>query len=157
VEKAEAVFRLVCGFLDADGLKYRERDDETAVELGFSGESGVFAAVIAVRGSPPVVGLFVRIPLVVKEDQRIAMAETATRANFGLMLGSFDLDMSTGCMGFRVAMPFSDASITHDQFSSLMQSAFWTVDRYHRAFCRLLYGDDLSPAEVIAEVEMADS
>jgi len=156
LEKAEALFRSICEFLDADGIKYRIRDNETAAEIGFSGETAVLSAVIAVRVSPLVVGVFVRIPLMVPENRRVAMAETVSRANFGLMIGAFDLDMSTGFMGFRAAMPVGDAPVTHDQFRALIHAAFWTADRYHRAFCRLLFGDDLSPAEVIAEVEMAD-
>ncbi len=152
----ESTIDRVCRFLDADEFAYRLREDNNGIDTGFRGRSGTFSVLISAREQPATLGIFVRIPLVVPEARRPQMAETVVRANYGLSLGSFDLDMSDGALGFRCTMPIGGAAITHEQFRDLLGASLWTVDRYHRAFCRLLFGDDLSPAEVIAEVEMGD-
>lgn len=146
----------VSNFLNSDGFAHRLREDQSAIDTGFRGHTGSFPILIAVRDNPAILGVSVRIPLIVPEKHRLAMAETIARANWGLSIGSFDLDMSDGNVGFRATMPIADAEISHEQVRDLLGAALWTVDRYHRAFGRLLFGDDLSPAEVIAEVEMDD-
>ena len=92
---------------------------------------------------------------IVPEDRRREFAEAVVRANYTLMLGRFDLDLRDGEMEFHNCMPVAGGEITTEQFGDLLYSSIVTADRYARAFYRLLYGDDLSPAEVIAEVEMA--
>ena len=54
-------------------------------------------------------------------------------------------------------MPTGDDCVSESQVACLFEAAVWTAARYHRAFGRLLYAVDLSPAEVVAEVEMADA
>lgn len=148
----------VCGFLEADGFHYRMCEDELSVELGFTGQDCRFLAMICVVGDPPRSSLLVlvRNPVVVPEEYRRAVAEAIIRANYGHVLGCFDLDMSDGELLFRASMPLNDGMLAEDQCRSLLYSSFAAADRYNRAFNRLVYGDDTSPAEVIAEVEMAD-
>jgi hypothetical protein len=156
MDGAELTLDQLGRYLEEDGFSYGLREDGTAIETGFRGRSGVFRLVIFLREQPALLGALVRLPEVVPEPKRPQVAETIARANYGLALGCFELDMSDGEIDFRVSMPTPGAALTHEQFRALLGAAMWTTDRYHRAFCRLIYGDDLSPAEVVAEVEMAD-
>ncbi|MBK9118308.1 MAG: YbjN domain-containing protein [Phycisphaerales bacterium] len=156
VSSTNMIMELVRGYLDADELNYRVDEDHGAVECGFRGEAALYALRIATAGEPVTLGVIVRVPLVVPEARRAAMAETCTRINHGLLLGAFDLHMSEGLLRFRSSVPIGDGTLTRDQFSRLLYTSMATVDRYFKAFARLLYGDDLSPAEVVAEIEMAD-
>ena len=154
MEEAREILDQVCGFLDADELGYSVREDAPVIDTAYRGDSAYFKVVIFVRGD--VLAGYVRSLLIVPEDRRKEVAEAITRANTSVLIGGFKLDLSDGDLGFGVSMPIADSTLTHEQFRELLGSAFCAVDRYHRAFCRLLYGDDLSPAEVIAEVEMAN-
>ena len=141
--------------LEEQGLPCSLRNDGSGVETGFRSSTGVFSAWITARDEPPLLRVVVRIPVVVPEPRRVEMAETVARANYGLLLGGFQLDMSDGELLFQASMPVADAAVTCDQVRHLLDASVWSVSTYFRAFNRLLYGDDLSPAEVIAEVEMA--
>lgn len=151
-----AALDLLCRYLEEDGFVATLREDGLAVESGFRGQTGGFRLVLFVRQEPAMIGVVVRIPEVAPEAKRPEMAEAIARANYGLAIGCFELDMSDGEIDFRAAIPGPGDRLTREQFRALVGSAMWTCDRYHRAFCRLIYGEDLSPAEVIAEVEMAD-
>lgn len=151
-----AALELICRYLEEDGFTCSLREDGAAVETSFRGRTGGFRLVVFIREEPGLVGVVVRVPEVAPEPKRPQVAEAIARANYGLTLGCFELDMSDGEIDFRVALPCHAAGLTREQFRAMMGSAMWTIDRYHRAFCRLIYGDDLSAAEVIAEVEMAD-
>lgn len=155
MDSTDVTLDQIRGFMDEDGLSYCLREDGSALEAGFRGRSGSFRMVLYLRDEPALLGIMVRLPEAAPEDRRPQMAEAVTRANHGLALGCFELDMSSGDIDFRIGIPVVAGTLSHEQFRAMMGAAMWTTDRYHRAFCRLLYGDDLSPAEVIAEVEMA--
>ncbi len=146
----------MCQYLEAEEFTYDVCADGTAIRTGFVGKTAPFSVRVILRGDSPVLTVLVRAPIVVPENQRPTMADAVNRANFGLPLGSFELDPSDGTLLFRSAMPIADGTVTRDQFRHLFCSALSTTDRYNRAFQRLVYADDLSPAEVIAEVEFAE-
>lgn len=156
MDEAEVTLNQVCRLLEEDGFRYHLREHDSAIETGFRAKTGMFQMVLFLREEPAMIGALVRMPDLVAESKRPAMAEAIARANYGLSLGCFEMDMSDGEMDYRIAMPTASASVSHEQLRTLLGAAMWTTNRYHRAFSRLLYGDDLSPAEVIAEVEMAD-
>ncbi len=123
---------------------------------GFGGKQATFPMTILLPEDEPYrLMVIVRIGPVVPEDRRSPMAETLARANYGLKVGCFQMDMSTGTLSFVAIVPIIDGTITADQFDAVIEGAMCYADLYFRAFARLLYADDLSPAEVIAEVEMA--
>jgi len=153
---AGGTLEVICRYLEEDGFACSLREDGLAVETNFRGHTGGFRLVIFVREEPALMGVVVRVPEVAPEPKRVLVAEAVVRANYGLSLGCFEMDMSDGEIDFRAAIPGTGAGLTREQFRALIGSAMWTTDRYHRAFCRLIYTDDLSAAEAIAEVEMAD-
>jgi hypothetical protein len=155
VERRSETLDRVCEFLDGQDWKYSISEDDSSIHTGFRDESGSFFLKIVAPECPPVLGVIVNLPLAVPENRRVAMAEAVARANYGLLLGCFDLDMSDGELGFRAVMPLEEAAPTEGQFGVLLLVSCATAVRYYRAFSRLVFCDDLSPAEVIAEVEMA--
>jgi hypothetical protein len=152
---AQAILNLVREYFEADGISHRLDDDNRMIEAEFGGRHSVYAVQVRPVGDPLHLLVLLRLPFRVPEDQRVRMAETITRANDGFMAGSFDLNMASGFLAFRNTMPVADGTVTREQFQRLVGCALTTADRYFRAFGRLLYGDDLTPAEVVAEVEMA--
>lgn len=152
MERAQEILDRVCGYLDTDEVGYSVREDEYVIHSAFEGDTAYYNLAIYVHEN--VLGFSVRLPLRAPEEKLPALAETVARANFGLLLGAFRLHYREGRIVFRVGMPIADGELTYEQFRTLAGSSLHTADRYHRAFLRLLYGDDLSPAEVIAEVEM---
>ncbi len=153
---ATMLFGLVRGYLDDEEFAYRVLDDTTAVEGVVRGQHAMFSIRVRVLPDPLLVQTSVLLPNIVPEDRRGAVAEVVVRANAGLPLGRFDYDAASGLVTFRTAIPVLDGTLSAAQFRTLVVTALATADQYQRAFCRLLYGDDLSPAEAVAEVEMAD-
>ena len=157
MQKHESIIRVVCGYLEEDGCPYRVLDAKPCLEADYRGETARYRTVIFVSGEATILlGVLLLIPEIVAERQRDLMTEAIVRANGTLSLGAFHLDMCTGDTYFHVSMPVGGELVSGSQFRALLGAAFWGVDHYHRAFNRLLFGDDLLPAEVIAEVEMAE-
>jgi hypothetical protein len=147
---------MLCKFLDEDQVSYRTRDDGERIDLSFTTRTAVFQAQIACPSDEDLLGVFITLPVLCPEALRVKMAEATTRANYGLWFGSFHMDMSDGQMLYVSCMPTGEAGVSGEQFRRLLYGALTAADRYLRAFNRLIYADDLSPAEVIAEVEMQE-
>jgi hypothetical protein len=156
MDEQNLILNVLTEYLEAEDFAYEVLDAGTAIRTSFLGKTAPYAVRIILPGGAPVLGVLVRLPVVVPEGQRPVVADAVNRANYGLRLGSFELDPADGMLLFRSAMPIADGTLTREQFRHLLYSALSTTDGYARAFLRLIYGDDLSPAEVIAEVEMAE-
>jgi hypothetical protein len=148
------ILQQITTFLEARQVGYRLSVDETTIEVWFTCPTARFLVTISVHPAA-ILCVVTHMPVVVPEARRTTVAELIARINYGLTLGGFALNLSDGDLHFRVTMPLADAELTQEQFNRLIGASLWTVQRYHKAVCRLLYGDDLSPAEVVAEVEMA--
>jgi hypothetical protein len=155
-EQSRNLLETVRDYLEADNFACSLHEQAGFVECGFRGKNGLFVVRIAAAVNPLSLGVLVRIPLVVPDDRRLDMAEAVTRVNYGLLLGSFDFNLTDRTLRFRNSMPVADGTLTQEQFRRLLYAALASVNRYDRAFNRLLFADGLSAAEVVAEVEMAD-
>lgn len=144
----------ICSYLDDEGFGYAASSSGGAVQTGFRGKHGLYSVLMTLTGDPLCFVVHVRLPLVVPDDRRADVCETVVRANHGLLIGGFDFHISEGLLLYRAAAPVADADLTREQFRQFLFACLILADRYARAFQRLLFADDLSPAEVIAEVEM---
>ena len=145
----------VVEFLKQANMVHFARPGDSAIETGFRGENNSFRIRIVVDDRPLTVVICVRIPIVIPEARRAEAAEAINRANFGLRLGRFEMDYRDGDLNFVATILLDDAVMTTGQFRFTLLSAMTHADTYSRAFGRLLYDAELSPASAIAEVEMA--
>lgn len=146
---------LVCGFLDEAEFNYRLDVERGLVDAQVAGEHGVYAVYVQAVHDPLVLGVQVRLPVVVPEGRRQEVAELLIRAQQGLYMGRFELDFGRNLVSFRSTLPVLDGVLSAQQFDLMLRAAIETADQYSRALWRLLFGDDLSPAEAVAEVELA--
>jgi len=155
MEERDVTIELIGRFLEARQWRYRVAEGGL-IESGFYGTTARFPVRLWLRDQP-VVALTVVVdqPFIVSEERRGQIAEAVARANCGTGPARFDFDMSEGSICCVGILPICDNELTQEQFDALFDCALSMSDRYFKAFARLLYGDDLSPAEVIAEVEMA--
>lgn len=153
---AEALAARAAEFLDEGGFSYEISSEGNAINTWWVGMSCHLRVLVRCREFPVTfVEVVVLLPDVVPEARRAQAAETVVRASYGLSIGSFQLDMSDGELSFHASLPIADGTFTQDQFFNLVFVCVAAADLYHRAFARLIHGDELSPAEVIAEIEMA--
>lgn len=155
MEERDMTIELISQFLEARQWQYR-LTDHGLIETGFYGTAARFPVRLWLRDQPVVaLMVVVDLPFIVSEERRGQIAEAVARANCGSGPARFDFDLSEGSICCVGILPVCDNELTQEQFDALFGCALSMADRYFKAFARLLYGDDLSPAEVVAEVEMA--
>lgn len=95
--------------------------------------------------------LHVRLPGNVAEEERIEVGEFVLMANWGLKIGSFDLDHSDGEVIYRIGIPMKDQPVTQAVVSEMIDCAISTVQRYADGLLRVVRGR--SPREIIDEID----
>lgn len=137
------------------GWRYTVNETDHVITCGVRDESGDFDVSIIAFAAPDCAVVLCKLPVVVPEHKRTAAADAVNRANFGRLVGIFEMDPTSGRVFCKASIPIEGTALTVDQFLSVLATVVELARQYHRAFARLVFGDDLSAAEVVAEVEMA--
>ena len=82
----------------------------------------------------------------------MAAVEFITRANEGLRIGNFEMDLGDGEVRYKSGLDFEGATLTPELIRNVMYVAVQTLDYYLPGLMSVIYGG--KPAEeAIAEIE----
>lgn len=90
-------------------------------------------------------------PALVPEEQRVAIGEFCHRANFGLAIGNFELDVAGGEVRFRTSIDAEGTEPTAALVRNAVVANVLTMDRYVAGLLAVLDGAD--PVDAIEDVE----
>lgn len=88
----------------------------------------------------------------VPEEQYRPVAEYLTRANYGLPLGNFELDMQDGELNFKNAVQLAGCEATPEMLRPYLLGAVETMNHYLPGLQQVIAGE-ATPAQAIATIE----
>ncbi len=91
------------------------------------------------------------LPFQVPDERRADVAMFATRANFGLAIGNFELDMDNGELRYKTSMDTGGEVLTDALLRPLFVANISTTNRYLPGIQAVLVGAD--PAAAVLAVE----
>jgi hypothetical protein len=94
-------------------------------------------------------------PAKIDEARFGAMMEFLVRANYDMNLVTFDLDLNTGALISRAAMPTEDGVIGKDQLANLMISTLASLDMAWPAIQAVNAGE-ATPVEALPLIDRAE-
>jgi hypothetical protein len=151
-DNALRAFDTLGRFLEEDEWYPQQIEDRYVYRMGFNGKNGQTTCFAQIQVELEQFLFYVVAPVKVPEEQRQAVAEFVTRANYGLRIGNFEMDFGDGEVRYKSSLDFEGAELTPELVRHAIYPAVQTMDRYLPGVMGLLYGDK-SPAEAIAEVE----
>ena len=80
------------------------------------------------------------------------VAEFITRANYGLKVGNFEMDMDDGEARFKTSIDVEKSELTRMLVSNLVYINVWTMDRYLPGILSVAYGSE-TPRQAINKIE----
>jgi hypothetical protein len=128
--------------------------EERIVSFPGFGEHGAWTVHVALREDDEQLMVHSVVPEDVPEDRRTDLALFLTRANFGLVLGNWELDLDDGELRFKTSADVEDVELVDVFLDNLVLANVATTDRYLPGIRAVLGGAD--PAAAVAEVEAAD-
>lgn len=153
------IFNAVVDFLTEDEWKYTilEEDQELlALTLSFKGKHGSWQCFAIVDEEKHWLRFYSILPVHVSDDKRGEAAEFITRANYGMMLGNFEMDMTDGEVRFKTSVDAEGGELSRLMIDNLLRSNLISMDRYFPGMMAVLYSDR-SPADIYQEVARDNS
>ena len=135
--KAKEVFDQLVATLDSKNWHYDKVEEKLMIQSGVKGDDLPIEFSLFVRPRNQVVQLLSRLPFEVPEDKRIDMAIATCVANFKLVDGSFDYDISDGTILFRQTCSFRESILGAELFEYMIYCAAGTIDEYNDQFFML--------------------
>ena len=139
-------------FFQEDDWKFTKLDNEPSLLLTVTGQHANYLCYAKAREQQDQFIFYALYPMKAPEEKRQSVAEYVTRANYGLVIGNFELDMGDGEVRYKTSIDVEGAQLTLSLFRSLVQANLVTADRYYPGFMALLY-TSVTPAEAIAQIE----
>jgi hypothetical protein len=147
-----AAYEKLIQHLDEHGVNYLTRGDNQSICADFRGEVGTYRIIAAIDSDDDLFQVFGFAPVRAPEGSRPAVAETVARANYGLKVGKFEMDLDDGELRFQVAQILTDDNLEDEVIRRLIGTTMAMLDMYLPAVLSVIYGNEL-PKDAIRFVE----
>ena len=144
------------GFFTEDDWTFTQVEDQPILRLSCQGENGQWSCYAQAREEQAQLLFYSVCPVNALEDKRMAAAEFLTRANHGVFLGNFELDMDDGEIRYKTSIDVKGERLLPALVRPLVYTNVFMMDRYLPALMSVLYGD-VPPAEAVLKAEGAAS
>lgn len=131
-------FETMLAFFKQHDFDVQVMESEQLIRLFFRGRNGsylCFAKVVQECVIFRVVG-----QAAIPAATRINVAELFTRANYGLLVGNFQLDFSDGEIGFKIGIDIEETEFTIAMMSNLVSNGITMMDRFTPTIMSVVYG-----------------
>ncbi|HRI27118.1 MAG TPA: YbjN domain-containing protein [Chitinophagales bacterium] len=149
---------IVIKVLNHLGYKYQiivDKPQQTIIRLGMQLDNGRADIYIDIRPEQEQVLISAVSPVIVPAHKRNAIAEFITRANFGLIIGSFEMDYNDGELKYKCNFLYDeDDCMSEKVFARNLLISFHTLDKYLPGIMTVLYAN-VMPHSAIAQIENA--
>lgn len=146
------VFTAVRSFFEKDEWRFEAHDTEPYLRMSFAGDDGTWTCIAQAREEDQQFLFYSVAPLKVPVERRLAAAEFIARANYGMIIGNFELDFSDGEIRYKTSVDVEGSELNHELVKRLVYPNVLTMDRYLKGLLKLAFGN-LSAAEAVAFVE----
>jgi hypothetical protein len=140
----------VHAFFAAEDWPVAEAGDDV-IETAFEGTSTVWPVRVHVFEDDVRAVIVSAFPAPVPEEHRAAVGEYCNRANFGLAVGNFELDVDGGEVRFRTSVDAEGSTPDAALVRNAVVANVLTMDRYVPGLLAVLEGT--SPADAVEDVE----
>ncbi len=138
-QKTLNAYKAVQAHLNRNNFKFDTHDDDLVISLTVNGEDLPIQTIVRFMDNRELMQVLCYMPKA-PEEKRVDVALAVAVANYGIVNGSFDYDMSDGELRFRVAQSYACGELTDDLIRYLLGISFNTTDKYNDRFFMLSKG-----------------
>jgi hypothetical protein len=139
-------------FLEEDDWPHSLIDGRTVYKTGFEGKNGQFTCYAQERSEQEQFVFYSIFPVRAPENRIPEVSEFITRANYGMIIGNFELDFADGEIRYKTSVDVEDVTLEEPLLRHLMYANVLTMDKYFPGLMRVLYAG-IAPADAVQEVE----
>lgn len=137
LQRAQRTFETLCQNLDEHEWHYEKDEEKLEIECGARGDDLPMDIRIIVDADRQLIILLSIMPFITPETKRLDTAIATSIVNNKLVDGSFDYDVTSGHMIFRMTSSFIDSEIDGEVFTYMLMVSCHTIDEYNDKFFML--------------------
>jgi hypothetical protein len=141
-------------FFRDEEWEYQVLENRSILRMGFSGENGHWPCYAQAREPQQQIVVYSISPLRVPPPLRATMAEFITRANYGLVVGNFEMDYEDGEVRYKTSLDVEDCEVTTELMRHIVYANVTSMDRYLPGIVAVLAGGT-SPADAVNAIDEA--
>lgn len=144
-------------FFERDGWPVDRIEDETILHLGFRSEDtpNMWSCYAQTIEEDNQFIFYSAAPVEPQPEQFSAVAEYITRANYGLVLGNFEMDLESGMVRFKTSIDVEDDRLSYELWRPIVYANVYLMERYLPGLQAVVY-EQMDPAEAIERTEAAE-
>lgn len=136
----QKVYETIIKMFDGNEYKYDRHDEDHVVTCLVGGDDLPMEMLFVVHDQREVVQVISPMPFRVPEDKRTEIALATTLVNDRLIHGSFDFNLLTGRIVFRLTTSFVESILGPKMFDYMLNVSAATVDDYNDKFMMISKG-----------------
>lgn len=140
LKSAKTTYETLCKALDHNDFHYKKDEENLIIELVAQGEDLPIEIRVAVEQQPMLIVLTSHLPVVIPEDKRLDTAVAISVINYNLVDGSFDFDIKSGHLFFRMSNSFRESLVGEDLFMYMVLVSCKTIDDFNDKLLMLSKG-----------------
>jgi hypothetical protein len=146
------IFNSLVEFFEGDEWDFHWMEGMPILSMGFTGRNGKWMCYAQAREDQEQFVFYSVCPINVPEDRRMKVAEFITRANYGMIIGNFEMDFNDGEVRYKTSIDVEGETLTPPLIKQMVYSNVIIMDRYLPGIMRVIYGDG-APDEEIQKIE----
>lgn len=151
----QQIFNLMIEFFEEDNWEFQWVTGLAVLSMGYRGENGRWICYAQAREAQQQFVFYSVLAVNTPPEKRPDVAEYITRANYGMVIGNWELDYSDGEIRYKTSIDVEGSELTMPLIRQVVYANLFLTDRYLPGIMRVIYGD-VAPEDAIAEVDLVE-
>jgi hypothetical protein len=142
-------FDRLLNHFESNEFKFHAEPETKSLQLFVTGDCAIYNCRLQLTHNDDLIQVRVHYPVSARDAKmRPLVAEAITRANHGLSIGRFDINLDSGEIHFQIGQVIRDRELDDDTIGGVFSAALSTADRYFPAVMRVMFAGH-TPADAV--------
>jgi hypothetical protein len=146
------IFNEMVLFFEEDEWPFEQIAELPAIRTGFAGDNGKWTCYAQAREDMEQFIFYSILPVNVPPNRLGAMAEFIARANYGMIIGNFELSYDDGEVRYKTSIDVEGDDLSFPLIKQMVYANVATMDHYLPGLMTVIY-TDVTPAQAIERIE----
>jgi hypothetical protein len=139
-------------YFKVNGWNFDKLEERPVLRMGFKGEHAEWMCFAQARQEQQQAVFYSRAGFRVPEERRAAVAEFISRANYGMIIGNFELDVEDGEIRYKTSIDIEGGELSPNLIRNMVAPNVTMMDRYLPGVLAVAFGG-VTPKAAIASIE----
>jgi hypothetical protein len=140
-------------FFTTDDWTFTKLQGQAVLQMVYQGKNGNWICYAHARDTQEQFIFYSICPIAAPEDKRQAIAHFLTLANYGLLIGNFELDFSDGEIRYKTSIDVEGDQLSSALIKTLVYTNVTMMDEYLSGI-KAIIETGISPEEAIGAIEL---